>query len=130
MEGNITYILLKTKRLSSRGISFMCMIMEANLTNLCTRLEIFFLPPVAPIFPFQSGSHHKRTQNTILYCWTHFIMLLKCYKSIDVIRLESQTMKISHYIFVSKIILLSIFYFIIVVPLYSYYYAPRILSTH
>ena len=54
MEGNINYILLKTKRTSSREISFKCMIMETNLTNLCTWLDIFSLPPIAPIFPLQS----------------------------------------------------------------------------
>ena len=41
-----------------------------NLTNLCTRLDIFSLPPVAPIFPFQTWSHHERI---------HLTMLLKCY---------------------------------------------------
>ena len=54
MEGNITHILLKTKRVSLREISFKCMIMETNLTNLCTRLDIFSLPSIAPIFPLQS----------------------------------------------------------------------------
>ena len=41
-----------------------------NLTNICTRLDIFSLPPVAPIFPFQTWSHHKRI---------HLTMLLKHY---------------------------------------------------
>ena len=54
MEGNITHILLKTKRVSLREISFKCMIMETDLTNLCTRLDIFSCPSIAPIFPLQS----------------------------------------------------------------------------
>ena len=41
-----------------------------NLTNLCTRLDIFSLPPIAPIFPFQTWSHHERI---------HLTMLLKHY---------------------------------------------------
>ena len=39
-------------------------------------------------------------------------------------------MKISHYIFISIFKLLNIFYFIIIVPLYSYYYAAGMLSAH
>ena len=93
MEGNITYILLKTKRASSRGISFKCMIMRTNLTNICTRLDIFSLPPVAPVFPLQSWSYHERTHNIIPHPWTHFIIQLKYYKFIDVIWLEPQTTK-------------------------------------
>ena len=54
MEGNITYILLKTKRASSWEISFKYMIMETNLTNLCTRLDIFSVPSILSIFPLQS----------------------------------------------------------------------------
>ena len=79
------------------------MIKGINVTNLCTLLDIFSLLPVAPIFPLQSWSHHEITHNIILYCWTYFIMLLKCYKSTDVIWLEPQTMKISHYIFISQL---------------------------
>ena len=41
-----------------------------NLTNLCTRLDIFFLLPVASIFPFQTWSHHESI---------HLTMLLKRY---------------------------------------------------
>ena len=41
-----------------------------NLTNICTRLDIFSLPPVAPIFPFQIWSHYERI---------HLTMLLKRY---------------------------------------------------
>ena len=47
-----------------------------NLPNLCTRLDIFSLPPVAPIFPFQTWSHHERIHLTLLlkhyvhWCYT------------------------------------------------------------
>ena len=54
MEGNITHTLLKNQKSNTWGKSFKCMIKRMNLTNLCTRLDIFFLPPVAPIFPFQT----------------------------------------------------------------------------
>ena len=37
-----------------------------NLTNICTRLDIFSLPPVAPIFHFQTWSHHERIHLTVL----------------------------------------------------------------
>ena len=44
-----------------------------NLTNLCTRLDIFSLPPVAPIFPFQTWSHHERIHLTmLLMCYVHW----------------------------------------------------------
>ena len=130
MEGNITYILLKTKKALSWGISFKCMIMETNWTNQSTRLDIFSLPPIPSIFPLQSWSHHERTHNIIPHHWTHFIILLKCYKSTDVIQLEPQTMKISHYIFIFIFKLLNIFYFFIIVLLYLYYYATGMLSAH
>ena len=71
-----------------------------------------------------------KDSNIIPHRWTHFIMMLKCYKSTDVIRLEPQTMKISHYIFNSKIILFSIFYFVIIVLVCSYYYVIGMLSAH
>ena len=130
MESNITHIWLITKRTLHGKHHFKCMIKGINLINLCTRLNIFSLPPVAPIFPHQLWSHHEMTHNIILYRWTHFIMLLKYYKSTNVIRLEPQTMKISHYIFISIFTLLNIFYFIIIVLLYSYYFADRILLAH
>ena len=101
MEGNITHTWLKNQKSITWGKSFKCMIKRINLTNLCTQLDIFSLTPVASIFPLQSWSHHERT---------HFIMLLKCHKSTAILRLELQNMKISHYIFVFKFILLSIFY--------------------
>ena len=41
-----------------------------NLTNICIRLDIFSLPPVAPIFHFQTWSHHEMI---------HLTMLLKRY---------------------------------------------------
>ena len=41
-----------------------------NLTNICTRLDIFSFPPVAPIFHFQTWSHHEMI---------HLTMLLKRY---------------------------------------------------
>ena len=92
------------------GKSFKCMRKGINLTNLCTRLDIFFLPSVTLILPLQSWIHHEMTHNIILYRWTHFIMLLKCYKSTAVIQLKLQTVKISDYIFIFKFILLSISY--------------------
>ena len=39
-------------------------------------------------------------------------------------------MKINQYIFICENILLILFYFIIIVPRYSYYYAAKMLSAH
>ena len=54
MEGNITHTWLKNQKSITWRKSFKCAIKRMNLTNLCTRLDIFSLPPVAPIFPFQT----------------------------------------------------------------------------
>ena len=78
MEGNITYIWLKTKRVLHGESHLSVWWKGINLTNLCTRLDILSLSPVAPIFPLQSWSHHGMTHNIILYRWTNSIMLLKC----------------------------------------------------
>ena len=67
MESNITHIWLITKRALHGKHHFKCMIKGINLINLCTRLNIFSLPPVAPIFRLQLWSHHERTHNIILY---------------------------------------------------------------
>ena len=78
MEDNITHIWLKTKRLLHGKSHLSVWWKGINLTNLCTRLNILSLPPVALIFPLQSWSRHRRTHNIILYCWTYSITLLKC----------------------------------------------------
>ena len=78
MEGNITHIWLKTKRVLYWKSHLSVWWKGINLTNLCTRLDILFLPPVAPIFPLQLWCRHRRTHNIILYRWTHSITLLKC----------------------------------------------------
>ena len=54
MEGNITHTWLKNQKSITRGKSFKCTIKRMNLTNLCTRLDMFSLSLVAPIFPFQT----------------------------------------------------------------------------
>ena len=63
------------------------MIKETNLTKRCTRLDMFSLPLIAPIFPFQSWSHHEMT---------HFIMLLKyyvnCYYTVGVTNCEDKSL--------------------------------------
>ena len=50
MEGNITHIWLITKK-ALHGKNHLSVIKGINLTDLCTRLDIFSPPPVAPIFP-------------------------------------------------------------------------------
>ena len=107
MEGNITHIWLKTKRALHGENHLSAWWKGINSTNLCARLYIFSLPQVAPIFPLQSWSHHRRTHNIILYRWTHFIMLLKCHKSTVVLQLELQTVKISQSFSIFRITLLS-----------------------
>ena len=77
------------------------MIKGTNLTNRCTRLGMLSLSlQLHQFFPFK----HEVTMKgfTSSCCWN--------VKSIDVIRLELQNMKISHHIFVFKFILLNIFY--------------------
>ena len=91
MECNITHIWLKTKKILYEKSHLSAWWKGINSPNLCTQLYIFSLPPIAPIFPLQSWSHHWRTHNIILYRWTHFIMLLKCHKSTAILRLELQT---------------------------------------
>ena len=54
MEDNITHTWLKKQKNITWGKSFKCTIKRMNLTNQCTQLDIFSLPPVAPIFPFQT----------------------------------------------------------------------------
>ena len=78
MGGNITHIWLKIKRVLHGESHLSVWWKRINLTNLCTRLDILSLPPVAPIFPLQSWSYHGRTHNIILYYWTNSITLLKC----------------------------------------------------
>ena len=107
MEGNITHIWLKTKRALYGESHLSAWWKEIDLTNLCTRLYILSLPPVTPIFLLQSWSHHRRTHNIILYCWTHFITLLKCHKSTAVLRLKLQIVKISQSFSIFEITLLS-----------------------
>ena len=68
IEGNITHIWLNTKRVLHGESHLSVWWKGINLTNLCTRLDIFSFLLVAPIFPFQTWSHHERI---------HFIMLLK-----------------------------------------------------
>ena len=70
MECNMTHIWLKTKRVLHGENHLSVWWKRINLTNLCTRLDILSLPPVAPIFPFQTWSHHERI---------HLTMLLKRY---------------------------------------------------
>ena len=103
------------------------MINGINLTNLYTWLDIFSLPPVALIFPLQLWNHHERTHNIILNCWTHFIMLLKCYINWCY---TARATNYNHYVFISKFTLLNIIYFIITIPLDLCYYATGMLSTH
>ena len=54
MEGNITHTWLKNQKSITWEKSFKCTIKMINLTNLYTRLDIFSLPLVALIFPFQT----------------------------------------------------------------------------
>ena len=54
MEGNITHTWLKNQKSIAWRKSFKCMIKGTNLTNRCTRLDMLSLPPIAPIFPFQT----------------------------------------------------------------------------
>ena len=54
MEDNITHTWLKNQKSITWGKSFKCTIKMMNLTNICTRLYIFSLPLVAPIFSFQT----------------------------------------------------------------------------
>ena len=54
MEGNITHTCLKNQKSITWKKSFKCTIKMINLTNLYTRLDIFSLPLVALIFPFQT----------------------------------------------------------------------------
>ena len=70
MEGNITHIWLKTKRVLHGESHLSVRWKGINLTNLYTGLNILSLPPVAPIFPFQTWSHHEMI---------HLTMLLKRY---------------------------------------------------
>ena len=111
MKGNITHIGLKTKRALHEESHLSAWWKGINLTNLCTRLDMLSLSlslsPVAPIFPFQSWSHHGRTHNIILFHWTCFIALLKSHKSTAVLRLELQIVKISQNFSIFNITLLS-----------------------
>ena len=122
MEGNITHIWLKTKRALYGESHLSAWWKGINSTNLCTQLYIFSLLPVAPIFPLQSWSYHRRTHNIILYHWTHFITLLKCHKSTAVLRLGLQTVKISQSFSIFEVTLLSTCYFIIIIPLDASYF--------
>ena len=89
-----------------------------NLTNLCTWLDIFSLPPVAPIFPFQTWSHHERIHLTMLLKWyVHWCRMAGtttfeiCFnaKSTDATAVAAKYENKSLY-FPFKLILLSIFY--------------------
>ena len=89
-----------------------------NLINLCTQLDIFSLPLVAPFFPFQTWSHHERIHLTMLlkryvhwYCTTRAAKSEICWntKSINATTRAAKYENKSLY-FVFKFILLSIFY--------------------
>ena len=53
-DDNITHTWLKNQKSITWEKSFKCTIKMINLTNLYTRLDIFSLPLVALIFPFQT----------------------------------------------------------------------------
>ena len=89
-----------------------------NLTNICIRLDIFYLPPVAPIFHFQTWSHHERIHLTMLLkryvhwrCTARAVKFEICWnaKSIDDTAGAVKHKDKSLY-FPFKLILLSIFY--------------------
>ena len=92
MEGNPIHSFTTTKITLSREKSFKCMINGTNLTSLYTQLDILFLPPVAPIFPFNLEFIMTNYLSTHR-CYTAGVILLEPYQLIDATQLELQTIQ-------------------------------------
>ena len=114
-----------------------------NLTNLFTRLDIFSLPPIAPIFPFQTWSHHERIHLTMLlkhyvhWCRTAGAATFEiCWnaKSADATA-GAAKYEVKSLCFPFKFILLSIFYSLslyhstnVIMLLDSFFHVPEMLK--
>ena len=100
MEGNITHTWLKTKRALHGENHLNAWLMGQTQPTDAHGWTCSLSLQLHPFFPFKHEVIIKGF--TWSCCWN--------VKFTDVIRLKLQNMKISHYIFVFKFILLSIFY--------------------
>ena len=114
-----------------------------NLTNLCIWLDILSLPPVAPIFPFQTWSHHERIHLTMqLKRYVHWCCTARAvkfeicwntksfYATAGAAKYEDKSL-----CFPFKLILLSIFYSLslyhstnVIMLLDSFFHVPEMLK--
>ena len=97
------------------------MIREASLTSPYTKLDILFLPSVAPIFPPQSWSYHSKLP---LYRWGYSTGILSTHRNCTVG--ATNHTKISDFASLSLNLIIE---YMITLHLNTYYFIPTAITT-